>query len=256
MRINRAQTGTFCAALAILGLALVACDGSGASSGTAPQTPSPTSTTTPTNLPPSAFTTAACSTSGTTSANITPGNLAGVVTIATPAIGGCSYSNTFGAVANGATSGTYAGTISLTAPAGLPAIAGAPSGFSSSNFVPLFYVTLQLIGYQGTLTPDNPAISVTVNSIATSTNSSNFYIGSWSASVPGSTPLGVSATSFLGWSNNNNSAPTPANVSLTVTPPNTLSLPAYPCTPAAACTTVTLSSPQSYTFVQVVGYFT
>jgi hypothetical protein len=251
MRKNRSRSGAFCALLAVLGVTLAACSGSGNSGVTA----APTSSPTPTTLPPSAFTTATCNTSGTTSASITPGNLAGVGTITTPVVGGCSYSNNFVTVAGGATGGTYAGTISLTAPAGLPVIPNAPPGFAAANFVPLFYVTLQLIGFEGNISGDNPSINVTVNSIATSSNSSNFFIGSWSTNTAGTSPPSVSATNFIGWSNNN-SVTSPLDVPLTVTPPNTLALPTYLCTPTGSCTGTTVSSPTSYTFVQVVGYFT
>jgi hypothetical protein len=249
MRKNGSHLGALCALLAVLGVTLAACAGSGNS------TPAPAPTATITTLPPSAFTTATCSTSGATSATITPGNLAGVGTITTPAVGGCSYSNNFATVANGATGGTYAGTISLTAPAGLPALPNAPPGFTTANFVPLFYVTLQLINYAGNISPDDPAINVTVNSIATASNSSNFFIGSWSSNTVGSTPPATSATTFIGWSNTN-SVPTSIDVPLTVTPPNSLSLPTYLCTPAGDCTATTISTPTSYTLVQVVGYFT
>src|ERR1700733_8818168 len=229
MRKNRSRSGAFCALLAVLVVTWAAWGGSGNSAVTAPPTSSPTAT--PTSLPASAYTTATCNTSGTTTASITPGNLAGVGAIATPVVGGCSYSNNFATVAGGATGGTYAGTISLTAPAGLPAIQNAPPGFSTANFVPLFYVTLQLISYVGTISPDNPSINMTVNSITTASNNTNFFIGSWSSNAAGSTPPAVSTTSFIGWSNSN-SQPTPSDVPLTVTPPNTLSLPTYLCTPA------------------------
>jgi hypothetical protein len=249
MRKNRSHTGTFCALLAALGLTLAACGGNTGAN------PAPAPTATVTTLPPSAFTTATCNTTGTTSASITPGSLVGVSTIATPAVGGCSYSNNFGTVASGITAGTYAGTISLTAPAGLPVISNAPPGFTTANFVPLFYVTLQLISITGNLSPDDPAINMTVNSITTASNSSNFFIGSWSQNTVGSTPPAASATSFIGWSNSN-SVPTSFDVPLTVTPPSTLALPTYLCTPPGDCNSNSITSPTSYTFVQVVGYFT
>ncbi len=249
MRKSRSHTVAFCALLTILGIALAACAGNGATA------PAPTPTATVTTLPPASFTTATCNTSGPTSANITPGNIVGVTTITTPLVGGCSYANNFATVVSGATAGTYAGTISLTPPAGLPALAFAPPGFATSNFVPLFYVTLQLLGYQGSISGDNPSINMTVNSIATSSNSSNFFIGSWSTNTAGTNPPSVSATTFIGWSNNN-SVTNPLDEALTVTPPNTLSLPTYLCTPAGSCTGTTVSAPTSYTLVQVVGYFT
>ncbi len=250
MRKNRSHTGALCALLAALGITLTACGGGGGGS-----TPAPAPTATITTLPASAFTTATCNTSGATSASITGGNLAGVSTIATPVVGGCSYSNNFATVASGATSGTYAGTISLTAPAGLPTIANAPPGFTTANFVPLFYVTLNLINYVGNISPDNPAITIAVNSITTASNSNNFYIGSWSNNAVGATPPAISSTAFIGWSNSNSSA-TIVDVPLTVTPPNTLSLPTYLCTPAGTCSGASITAPTSYTLVQVVGYFT
>jgi hypothetical protein len=249
MRNNTSHTGAFYALLAILGMTLAACGGGGYGA----STPAPTPTASVTTLPPSAFTTATCNTTGATSASITPGNLAGVTTIATPVIGGCSYSNNFATVAGGATGGTYAGTISFAAPAGLQAIANAPPGFAVANFVPLFYVTLQLLGYQGNLSPDDPAINVTVNSIATSTNSSNFFIGSWSTSTPGTSAPSASAAGFIGWSNSN-STTLVQDVPLTVTPPNMLSLPTFLCSPAGTCTSQNIVT-TSYTLVQVVGYF-
>jgi hypothetical protein len=250
MRKNMSHSGALCALLAVLGVTLAACGGS-----TGGTTPAPAPTATITTLPASAFTTASCNTSGATSGTITAGNLVGVGTIATPVVGGCSYSNNFATVASGATAGTYAGTISLTAPAGLTVIPNAPPGFATANFVPLFYVTLQLIGYLGNINPDNPTINMTVNSITTASNSSNFFIGSWSTNTVGSTPPAPSATSFIGWSNSNSST-TLIDVPLTVTPPNTLSLPTYLCTPAGTCTATAISSPTSFTLVQVVGYFT
>jgi hypothetical protein len=250
MRKKTYRSGALYALLAVLGVTLAACSGN---TGT---TPAPTPTATITTLPPSAFTTATCNTAGPTSASITPGNIVGVTTIATPVVGGCSYANNFGIVVTGITAGTYAGTISLTAPAGLPGIANAPPGFSTSSFVPLFYVTLQLIGLTGNLSADNPSINMTVNSITTSTNSSNFFIGSWSTTALGSTPPGAAATAFIGWSNNNNITTAAVDIPLTVTPPNTLSLPQFLCQPIGSCGATPVTSPTSYTLVQVVGYFT
>lgn len=218
-------------------------------------------------LPASSYTTASCNTSGTTSANLTGGNLVGVGTVTSPAIGGCAYSINVGAIVTAATAGTYSGAISFAAPGGLPpipavntcsggcAMNGPPLGFSASSFVPLFYVTFQLSGLVGNLSPDNPAITATVNAIASSTNSSNFFIGTWSTGVAGSTAPPAAAASFTGWSNNNGVGAL-VNVPLTVTPPNTLSLPAYPCSPSTSCSASVFTAPQSFTFVQVVGYFT
>lgn len=258
MRTHRAHFGAFLTVLAVAGLA--ACGG-----GT---TFVPASAPTPTvsSLPASAYTTATCNTTGITSANLTGGNLAGVGIVATPVVGGCSYSNNLAVVVTGAT-GTYSGTISLNPPAGLPAIPpsntcatscqnnGPPPGFATANFVPLFYVTLLLNGFTGQLSPDNPNVTATVNSITTSTNSLNFFIGSWSGNLNGTTPPAVSATAFTGWSNNDSAAGL-AVVPLTVTPPNTLSLPAFPCSPTTSCAPSAFTSPLSFTLVQVVGYFT
>jgi hypothetical protein len=251
MRKNRFHTNAFCTLLAALSVSLAACGGGGYGG----SNPAPAPTATLTTLPASAFTTATCNTSGATSASIAPGNLVGVTTITTPVLGGCSYANNFATVVNGATGGTYAGTISLTAPAGLPVIPNAPPSFAVANFVPLFYVTLQLIGYVGNISGDNPSINIAVNSITTSSNSSNFFIGSWSTNTIGSTPPAISSTAFIGWSNSN-SVPTSIDVPLTVTPPNTLSLPTFLCTPPGSCTTNTDATATSYTLVQVVGYFT
>jgi hypothetical protein len=121
--------------------------------------------------------------------------------------------------------------------------------------VPLFYVTLQLNGFVGQLSPNNPNITVTVNSIASASNSSNFFIGSWSSNVAGSTGPAISATSFTGWSNNDSQTAL-TDVPLSVTPPNTLSLPTYLCQPDTACGPSADLTPQSFTLVQVVGYFT
>lgn len=170
-----------------------------------------------------------------------------------PAVGGCSYSSNLATALGGATAGSYAGTISLTAPAGLPPISNPPPGFSAANFVPLFYVTLQLMSFTGTISPDNPSISVTVSSITSASSSSNFFIGNWSGT--GTTAPGISSTTFTGWSYNN-SQTGPADVPLTVTPPNTLSLPAYACTPSTSCSSTAFTTPVSFTLVQVVGYFT
>ena len=253
MPANSSRRNGFCGLLAILCVTLAACGGS---PGATSPAPAPTiATPTPTPAQTSTKTTAACDTTGPTFANITPGNLVGVSTITTPLVGGCSYSNNFATVAGGATAGTYAGSISLTAPAGLPALANGPPGFATSNFVPLFYVTLQLTGYQGTVSADNPSINVTVKSIALNASSSNFFIGSWSTTTAGTSPPPVSATNFIGWSNNDNLT-NPLDQALTVTPPNSLSLPTYLCTPASSCTGTTDAVPTSYTLVQVVGYFT
>ncbi len=248
MRTNSIHAGTFCALL-VLTVTLAACGGGGTTI-----TPGAAPTPTVSSLPASAYTTASCLTTGTASANVT-GSLVALGTITTPAIGGCSYSNNLGLVITGGATGTYAGTISFAAPPGLPAITNAPPGFSATNFVPLFYVTLQLSGFTGQISPDNPSINVTVNSIVTSTNSLNFFIGSWSSNALGATPPVISATSFSGWSNND-SVTALTNVPLTVTPPNTLSLPAFPCSPAANCAPTADVTPTSYTLVQVVGYFT
>lgn len=260
MPTNKGRVSAFCGLLIILGTTLAACSGGTTTiPGVAPTAAAST-------LPASAYTTATCSSAGATSASITPGSLVGLGTIATPSIGGCSYSNNFGAVITGATGGTYSGTISLAAPAGLPAIPaanncslctnnGPPAGFSAAAFVPLFYVTIQLNNFTGQVSPDNPNITATVNSITTSTNSANFFIGNYSATAVGATPPAISATSFTGWSNNN-SVTAQAAVPLTVTPPNTLTLPLYPCSPANNCAPQAYTSPQSFTLVQVVGYFT
>jgi hypothetical protein len=249
MRKNSSHFSVFCALLAVLSVTLAACGGSGSSA-----TPSaaPTATAAAT-LPPSAYTTASCSTSGATSGTITGGNLAGVGTVTSPAVGGCSFSDNLATALAGAKGGTYAGTISLTAPAGLPNITNPPPGFSTSNFVPLFYVTLQLTNVTGTIAPNTPNITAAVNSITLASNSSNFFIGTWSAIADGSTPPGAAASTFTGWSYNN-SQTAPVDVPLTVTPPNTLSLAAYACTPAVNCNPTTYTG-VSFTLVQVVGYF-
>ncbi len=262
MRTTKARSGAFCALLFVLGATLTACGGGGTTI-----TPGPTPAPTVSSLPASAYTTASCSTAGTTSASIAGGNLVGLGTITTPAVGGCSYSNNLGIVVTGASAGTYAGTISLAAPAGLPSIPaantcsgncannGPPPGFSTTNFVPLFYVTLQLSGFVGNLSSDNPSITMMVNSITSSSNSQNFFIGSWSSNIPGSTAPPITTTAFTGWSNNNSTTAL-ANVPLTVTPPNTLSLPSYPCGALSGCGLNPYTAPQSFTLVQVVGYFT
>ncbi|HEV8021219.1 MAG TPA: hypothetical protein VGP41_08175 [Candidatus Lustribacter sp.] len=252
MQTTRSHLGAFCALLFVLGITVAACGGGG---GATPATPSVTTSASPSA---SSFTTASCNTSGVTSAAITGGSLAGVGTVATPAIGGCAFSIGLGVVVTAGTAGTYSGTISFAPPGGLPSLTGTtpPPGFSTANFVPLFYVTLQLSGYVGDVTPNNPNIAITVNSIATSSNSSNFFIGSWSSNfVAGAAAPAASGTGFVGWTNNNG-ATVLTNVPLTVTPPNMLSLPEYPCSGGTACEPTSYTTPESLTLVQVVGYFT
>jgi hypothetical protein len=256
---NQVRTSAIAALLLTLSIAIAGCSGGSSSS-----TPAPTAS------PAPAYETATCNTSGTTSAAITGGSVVGLTSITSPAVGGCSITTGLGTVFVNATAGTYSGTISLTAPTGLAAIPssntctnscgnnGPPPGFTSANFVPLFYVTFLLNGYVGTFSQNNPSDTITVNSLTAGTNTSNFFTGSWNAQVAGTTQPAVSSAAFTGWSNNDSSSSTTfADVPLTVTPPNTLTLPAETCAPASGCTPGSFTAPgESLTVVTVVGYFT
>jgi hypothetical protein len=117
-------------------------------------------------------------------------------------------------------------------------------------------VTFVLNGYVGSFSQNNPAETVTVNSLTTGTNTANFFTGSWSAQAAGTTAPAVASATFSGWSNND-SATSFADVPLTITPPNTLTLPAETCAPTAQCTPGTFTAPgESLINVFVVGYFT
>jgi hypothetical protein len=261
MRTDYPHFGKLGALIAILGVTLASCGGSSTS-------PTPTATATATATATPAYTTASCNTSGTTSATITGGSVVGLSSITSPAVGGCSITTAIGTIFVNPTAGTYSGTISLTAPAGLPAIPssntctnscannGPPTGFSTANFVPLFYVTFQLSGYVGTFSQNNPAETIMVNAITPGTNTSNFFTGTWGAQASGTTAPAIATTTFSGWSNNDNGT-TFADVPLTITQPNTLSLPTETCTPATECAPGTFTAPgESVTNVTVVGYFT
>jgi hypothetical protein len=266
MYTNKLQSGVFSALLLAVGLAVTGCGGSSA-------TPAPVQSASgaaSNGASTPQYSTASCNSSGATSASITSASVVGAGTISSPAVGGCSLSLTLGTVFTNATAGTYSGTISLTAPAGLPPMPATntcgnncgnnapPAGFSPANFVPLFYTTFQVSGYVGSLSENNPAETITVNSLTPGSNTSNFYTATWQAQANGATPPDPSTVSFTGYSNND-SATALTDVPLTLAPPNTLSLPEEDC-PASSgsqCAPNVVAAPGvSLTVVTVVGYFT
>jgi hypothetical protein len=258
MRTTHARLGAIAALLIASGAALAGCGGS--------------TTTTPVAAPTTAaaaFGTATCSTSGATSAAIPSATLVGATSVTTPTLGGCSLSSNVSTVFPTITTGTFSGSIQLTAPAGLAAIPASntcttscannapPTGFAAANFVPVIYTVLQVSGFTGTTSPNNAAQTIMVNSLTSGTNNANFFIGTWNATAAGATPPAIASTTFSGWSNNNNQTAF-ANLPLTASPPNTLTLPAESCSPAGSdCASSTITAPgASFTIVQVFGYFT